>query len=44
MGSSVEIWAYRVQGGSVELYFVDESARVQGVGFAPLGAVFEAEH
>jgi hypothetical protein len=44
IGSTVEIWAYRVQGGTVELYFVDQSARVQGMGFAPIGAVFEAEH
>ena len=44
MGSTVEIWAYRVQGGTVELYFVDGSAGVQGMGFAPVGAVFEAEH
>lgn len=42
--SSVEIWAYRVEGGTVELYFVDGSERVQGTGFAPEGAVFEAGH
>jgi len=41
--STVEIWAYRVPGGTVELYFVDGSERVQGTGFAPEGAVFEAE-
>ena len=39
----VEIWAYRVDGGTIELYFVDGSQRVQGTGFAPHGAVFEAE-
>ena len=42
MGSSVEVWVYRVEGGSVELYFIDASERVQGTGFAPEGAVFEA--
>lgn len=41
-GSTVEVWVYRVEGGAVELYFVDGSARVQGRGFAPEGAVFEA--
>jgi hypothetical protein len=41
VGSSVEIWAYRVKDGTVELYFVDGSERVQGRGFAPAGAVFE---
>lgn len=43
LNSTVEVWAYRVEGGSVELYFVDESERVQGTGFAPDGAVFEAD-
>jgi hypothetical protein len=43
-GSTVEVWAYRVQGGTLELYFIDESERVQGTGFAPEGAVFEADH
>ena len=42
--STVEVWAYRVEGGTVELYFIDESERVQGTGFAPEGAVFEADH
>lgn len=41
-GSTVEVWVYRVEGGTVELYFVDGSARVQGRGFAPEGTVFEA--
>lgn len=42
LGSSVEIWAYPVEGGSLELYFVDGSEQVQGTGFAPAGAVFES--
>jgi hypothetical protein len=42
-GSSVEVWAYPAVGGTLELYFVDESERVVGMGFAPEGAVFEAE-
>lgn len=41
MNSTVEVWTYQVKGGSVELYFIDESVRVQGTGFAPEGAVFE---
>jgi hypothetical protein len=41
MGSTVEVWAYAVEGGTVELYFVDSAQRVQGIGFAPTGAVFE---
>jgi hypothetical protein len=41
-GSSVDVWTYRVEGGDLELYFVDGSERVQGLGFAPEGAVFEA--
>ena len=39
---TVEVWAYNAQGGTVELYFIDGSNRVQGIGFAPEGAVFEA--
>ncbi len=42
IGSTVEVWSYRVQGGSAELYFVDNSNQVQGTGFAPEGAVFES--
>ena len=42
VGSLIEIWAYPAQGGTVELYFVDGSDTVQGTGFAPEGAVFEA--
>jgi hypothetical protein len=40
-GSTVEIWAYPVEGGTIELYFVDDSEHVKGKGFAPSGAVFE---
>lgn len=39
-GARVEIWRYPAAGGTVELYFVDGSPRVQGTGFAPEGAVF----
>ena len=35
--STVEVWSYEVKGGAVELYFVDESERVRGKGFAPEG-------
>lgn len=38
--STVEIWYYTANEGTVELYFVDGSATVLGVGFAPEGAVF----
>ena len=41
LNSTVEVWAYRVEGGTVELYFVNASDQVQGTGFAPEGAVFE---
>lgn len=41
LGSSVEIWDYPVEGGTLELYFVEGSERVQATGFAPEGAVFE---
>lgn len=41
--STVEVWTYRVEGGTVELYFIDGSERVLGTGFAPQGAVFEAK-
>lgn len=40
-GNTVEIWAYPVEGGTIELYFVDDSEHVKGKGFAPSGAVFE---
>jgi len=38
--SAVEIWTYRAKGGSIELYFVDESEQVLGIGFAPDGVVY----
>ncbi len=41
-GSLIEIWHYPVQDGTIELYFVDRSDTVRGMGFAPEGAVFEA--
>ena len=34
---------YRVEGGTVELYFVDGSQEVRGTGFASEGALFESE-
>ena len=40
LNSSVEVWSYQVKGGTLELYFVDESERVQGKGFAPEGVVY----
>lgn len=54
-GSEVEIWHYssRVElvgddvsafsDGTTELYFVDGSDLVRGIGFAPEGAVFESD-
>ena len=54
IGSSVEIWAYRstivienaetnhLQAGETELYFVDDSNSVDGVGFHLKGAVYES--
>lgn len=50
-GAQVTIWQYRsVQGGgsvepidgSTELYFVNDSDSVDGIGFAVEGAVYEA--
>jgi hypothetical protein len=41
-GGHVELWAYPAVGGMMELYFVDESEHVVGMGFAPDGVVFEA--
>ena len=41
LNSTVELWAYRVEGGTVELYFIDHSGQLEGTGFAPEGAVFE---
>jgi hypothetical protein len=40
-GGRVELWAYPAVGGTMELYFVDESEHVVGTGFAPEGVVFE---
>lgn len=34
-GSRIEIWYYTVDGGTVELYFLDGSTEVKGTGFAP---------
>ncbi len=53
LGSSVEIWSYRTtlewiegsgrrQSGTTEVYFVDGSREVSGLGFAPDGVVYEA--
>ena len=39
-GDRVEIWSYDVEGGSVELYFVNEANTVEGTGFAAEGAVY----
>lgn len=52
-GSAVEIWSYRTthelaagsgdrQAGTTEIYFVDGSSEVRGLGFAPDGVVYEA--
>ncbi len=55
MGSEVEIWFYSTPvevadgaesgaaEGTTELYFVDGSDTVSGIGFAPRGAVFESD-
>ncbi len=53
VGSRVEIWSYRSthkweegdgppRPGTTELYFVDGSSTVSGLGFAPDGVVYEA--
>ena len=41
MNSRVTIWSYPVEGGAVELYFVDDSDNVEGIGFFAEGAVYE---
>ena len=41
MGGEVEIWSYPVRGGSAELYFIDDGDRLDGIGFAAKGAVYE---
>lgn len=55
LGGEVEIWHYDTQvevvgadgstspEGTTELYFVDGSDTVSGIGFAPRGAVFESD-
>lgn len=40
MGARVDIWSYAIDGGRVELYFVDDSSEVKGTGFAVQGAVY----
>lgn len=53
MGGTVEIWSYRTihewaagsgkqDTGHTELYFVDGSRTVSGLGFGPDGVVYEA--
>jgi hypothetical protein len=47
MGSSVEVWSYPSQHssmgqGNTELYYVDYSATVNGLGFSPKGVVYES--
>ena len=46
-GSSVEVWSYPSQhasmgNGDTELYYVDGSALVTGLGFSPEGVVYES--
>lgn len=54
LGSAVEIWTYsttaeweggsgRRTAGTTELYFVDGSDVVSGLGFAPEGVVYESQ-
>ncbi len=42
MGGEVEVWSYAVSGGSAELYFINDDDRLDGIGFAVKGAVYEA--
>ena len=53
-GSSVEIWHYRSTAkwvanngqrahGTTEIYFIDQSEVISGLGFAPEGVVYEAQ-
>lgn len=53
-GSAVEIWHYRSTAewqansgqrthGTTEIYFVDQSEVISGLGFAPEGVVYEAQ-
>jgi hypothetical protein len=51
-GAKIEIWSYKsfrsaeassnITTGSTELYFVNDSTTVNGIGFAVEGAVYEA--
>jgi hypothetical protein len=54
VGSSVEVWQYRTTAeleagssrrtpGTTEIYFVDGSEQVSGLGFAPEGVVYESQ-
>lgn len=54
LGSTVEIWQYRTTAeweadsgrrtrGTTEVYFVDRSPSVSGLGFAPEGVVYEGQ-
>ena len=54
LGSSVEIWQYRSTAeweansgrrtpGTTEIYFVDDSQVISGLGFAPEGVVYESQ-
>ena len=38
--TQVEIWSYPVEGGSVELYFLNGADAASGRGFAPTGVVY----
>ena len=40
MGTEVELWAYRVKGGTVELYFLNGSDVTQAGAFSPEGVVY----
>lgn len=53
LGAKIEIWMYRSQtqleagsskhaAGTTELYFVNDSIAVDGIGFVPDGVVYEA--
>lgn len=47
VGSAVEIWRYDSEDpsmgkGQIELYFVDDSMQVNGIGFSPNGVVYES--
>ena len=46
-GSTVEVWSYRSENpgmgeGQTELYFIDNSKTVDGIGFSPEGVVYES--